>query len=119
MLTVTAENVHEITESVRPLRADKEEPALLPPAREARAIVGSCCSRTSKVFLGAILIPEEDRQKELFACPCCKQVYKDGDVTPVYGTIDEYFTKLIEKHGVIHVMLNSKAAKLGVTAAHL
>ncbi len=116
MLTITAENIHEFVHSVRPLRANQEKPSLSTHDKEICNTVGCCCARTKKVFLGALFI--EGRQVDIFACPCCRQLFKQDAETPVQGTVENFFHNLIAKHGSFQITLNSAAAKLGVPAAH-
>lgn len=117
MIHVTKENFWEVCDQIRPLRASAE-PVPGGVHSDIRECVGNDCCRLSKVFIGSILVENDDREKKLHACQCCNQVFVDDDQRPVQGTFEDYLKNLHHKHGDFTIILGSKAARMGVTLAH-
>ncbi|MEK7570051.1 MAG: hypothetical protein AAB515_01235 [Patescibacteria group bacterium] len=83
-----------------------------------------CCTKPDIVFVGGLTLPtkikNEPRSKHLYACKNCGQAHKDeaGNIVQIYGTMPDYFDRLVEKHTEFGITLGSNAKSMGVPLAH-
>lgn len=106
---VTAENIPLAMQAIGAIRGSGDPVSSV--VADIRSVLGGDCCRTgSREFVGHMAVAQGSRFKKMQTCTCCRNLHIDDDGHQVTGSIQDYLTKLVKKHGEVTLFISNEHA---------